>query len=140
MFATVWLGAQAACAHHGDEPLPALDYLAPAPGTYQLHRIMPAPDGRVLDVQGRMQRLARFTRDKITLLGFIYTTCSDPEGCPLAYRVFDSLKTQIHATPGLQGKVRFVTLSFDPARDTPSVMLRYGAPDSRKSTGCNGIS
>ena len=32
-------------------------------------------------------------------------------------------------------------LSFDPARDTPSVSCCVaGAPDSRKSTGCNGIS
>src|SRR5688572_4318813 len=120
-----WLAAQHAGAHHPDAGLPALDFVAPAPGTYRLHRIMPAPDGRVLDVQGRLQRLDRFTRGKITLLGFIYTTCVDPEGCPLAYRVFDSLKTRIHATPDLEGKVRFVTLSFDPARDTPSVMVRY---------------
>src|SRR5688500_9550303 len=90
-----WLAAQPAGAHHPGEALPALDFAAPAPGTYQLHRIMPAPDGRVLDVQGRFQRLDRFTRGKITLLGFIYTTCVDPEGCPLAYRVFDSLKTRI---------------------------------------------
>jgi cytochrome oxidase Cu insertion factor (SCO1/SenC/PrrC family) len=120
-----WLVTLTAWAHHGDEPRPALDYVAPAPGTYQLHRIMPAPDGRVLDVDARPQRLARFTRDKITLLGFIYTTCVDSEGCPLAYRVFDSLKERIHATPRLGGKVRFVTLSFDPARDTPSVMAQY---------------
>jgi hypothetical protein len=74
---------------------------------------------------GRLQRLERFTRSKITLLEFIYTTCVDPEGCPLAYRAFDSLKTRIHATPDLTGKVRFVTVSFDPARDTPAVVMRY---------------
>jgi protein SCO1/2 len=135
IFSTVWLGASPAGAHHADEPLPALDYVPPAPGAYQLQRIMRAPDGRVLDVQGRTQRLARFTRDRITLLGFIYTTCSDPEGCPLAYRVFDSLKTQIHENPGLERKVRFVTLSFDPARDTPSVMLRYGGSRLKEEHG-----
>ena len=96
---------------------------------------MRAPDGRVLDVQGRVQRLARFTRDKITLLGFIYTTCTDPEGCPLAYKVFEALSTQIHATPELQGRLRFVTLSFDPARDTPSVMLRYQGSRLREENG-----
>jgi cytochrome c peroxidase/protein SCO1/2 len=130
-----WFVAQTACAHHGDEPVPALDFVAPPPGTYQLHRIMPAPDGRVLDVEGRPQRLARFTRDKITLLGFIYTTCADPEGCPLAYRVFDSLKNRIHVTPRLSGKVRFVTLSFDPARDTPSVMARYAGSRLKEEHG-----
>lgn len=135
MFALAGLAAHAACAHHANEPLPALDYAAPVPGTYQLHRIMPAPDGRVLSVNGRMQSLARFTRDKITLLGFIYTTCVDPEGCPLAYRVFDALKAQIHATPSLHGKVRFVTLSFDPARDSPSVMMRYAGSRLNEDNG-----
>ena len=129
------LAAQPACAHGSHEPLPALEFVAPAPGTYQLHRIMPAPDGRVLDVRGRTQRLARFTRDKITLLGFIYTTCVDPDGCPLAYRVFDSLKTSIHAAPGLDGKVRFVTLSFDPARDTPWVMAHYAGSRLKEDRG-----
>ena len=50
---------------------------------------MGAPDGEVLGVDGRPQRLSRFTREGITLLGFIYTKCIDPEGCPLAYRVFE---------------------------------------------------
>ena len=129
------LMAQTACAHHGDDPVPALDFVALAPGTYQLHRIMPAPDGRVLDVEGRPQRLVRFTRGKITLLGFIYTTCVDPHGCPLAYQVFDTLKKRIHVTPRLSGKVRFVTLSFDPARDTPSVMARYAGSRLKEEHG-----
>ena len=74
---------------------------------------------------GREQPLSRYTRGGITLLGFIYTTCVDPQGCPLAYRVFDALKGAIAAAPALLGKIRFVTLSFDPARDTPDVMRHY---------------
>ena len=133
--AALWLCVQPASAHHADEPLPPLDYVAPAPGAYVLHRIMAAPDGRVLDVAGRTQRLAWFTRDKITLLGFIYTTCVDPEGCPLAYRVFDSLKASIQSTARLHGQVRFVTLSFDPARDTPSIMTRYAGSRLKEEKG-----
>ena len=110
---------------HEAEPLPRLDFEPPPAGSYQLHRIMAAPDGIVLGVDGRMQRLSQFTRDRITLLGFIYTTCIDPDGCPLAYRVFDSLKQSIVADPALRGKLRFVTLSFDPARDSPAVMRQY---------------
>jgi cytochrome c peroxidase/protein SCO1/2 len=108
------------------EPLPALDFEPPAPGTYTLHRIMAAPDGEVLDMAGRPRRLSEFTRERITLLGFIYTACSDPAGCPLAYRVFDVLKATLATTPRLHGRVRLVTLSFDPARDSPRVMRRYG--------------
>ena len=125
VFAALLLFALHAAAHEKHAPLPPLDYTPPAPGTYKLHRIMAAPDGRVVDVTGRLRRLEHYTRGKVTLLGFIYTTCVDPEGCPLAYRVFDSLKARILETPGLSSKVRFVTLSFDPARDTPSAMARY---------------
>ena len=118
------LVAAPALAHHV-ELLPPLQFVPPPPGSYQLHRIMPAPDGRVLDVDGRAARLSQYLHDRITLLGFIYTTCADPDGCPLAYRVFDALKEAIAATPRLQGQVRLVTLSFDPARDTPEAMRRY---------------
>jgi len=118
------LVAAPALAHHV-ELLPPLQFVPPPPGSYQLHRIMPAPEGRVLDVDGRAARLSQYLHDRITLLGFIYTTCADPDGCPLAYRVFDALKEAIAATPRLQGQVRLVTLSFDPARDTPEVMRRY---------------
>jgi cytochrome oxidase Cu insertion factor (SCO1/SenC/PrrC family) len=110
---------------HQAAPLPGLDFVPPPAGSYTLQRIMAAPDGAVLGLDGRTRRLAKFTRGAITLLGFIYTTCRDPDGCPLAYRVFDTLKQQILATPKLHGQLRFVTLSFDPARDPPEVMRRY---------------
>jgi protein SCO1 len=110
---------------HQPAPLPALDFEPPAAGTYTLHRIMAAPDGEVVGVDGRPQRLSRFTREGITLLGFIYTSCVDPEGCPLAFRVFDVLKHSLGERPALREQVRLVTLSFDPARDTPAVMQRY---------------
>ena len=116
--------AASAAAHDGS-PLPPLDFDPPRPGTYTLHRIMAAPDGEVVGLDGRSERLAKFTHGRITLLGFIYTTCIDPDGCPLAYQVFDTIKRVIVATPALRDKVRFVTLSFDPARDTPAVMQRY---------------
>ena len=113
-------------AHEGaPPPVPPLEFEPPAPGTYTLHRIMAAPDGEVIGVDGRPQPLSRFTRDGITLLGFMYTSCADPEGCPLAYRVFDVLRQSLGERTDLRGQVRLVTLSFDPARDTPGVMRRY---------------
>ena len=121
--------------HPAHESPPQLDFIPPAPGSYQLHRIMPVPEGQVLNVDGRAQPLSRFTGDKITLLGFIYTSCADPDGCPRAYRVFDNLKAQIRAVPALNAKVRFVTLSFDPERDTPTVMAQYGSNRLKDTRG-----
>lgn len=125
--------ASAAVGHEAS--LPPLDFDPPRPGTYTLHRIMAAPDGEVLGLDGRAQRLSDFTRGRITLLGFIYTTCTDPEGCPLAYRVFESVRQTIGAAPALRNKVQLVTLSFDPLRDTPAVMQRYAGSRVRGGDG-----
>ena len=119
------MAAVSAPAPGADGPRPPLAFVPPEPGTYELHRIMRAPDGPVLTVDGGREKLSRFTRDRITLLGFIYTSCMDPEGCPLAYQVFARLKDEIQATTDLQDRVQLVTLSFDPARDSPAVMKRY---------------
>jgi len=121
--ALLCLAGPPAAADRAKDP-PPMDFLLPEPGTYALQHIMRAPDGPVLTVDGQLANLSRFTRERITLLGFIYTSCTNPQGCPLAYRVFDRLKDEIRATPALKDQVQLVTLSFDPARDTPSVMKR----------------
>jgi protein SCO1 len=131
--ALAWLVAAPAYTLQKDQLLP--DFIPPSPGTYELQRIMRAPDGDVLAVDGSVQKLSRFTRERITLLGFIYTSCTDPEGCPLAYRVFGRLKDEIQATPALLDKVQLVTLSFDPARDSPSVMKRYAGSRLQEGGG-----
>ena len=122
--ALLCLATPPAVADRANDP-PRMDFVLPEPGTYELHRIMRAPDAPVLTVDGGLETLSHFTRGRITLLGFIYTSCTNPQGCPLAYRVFDRLKDEIRATPALKDQVQLVTLSFDPARDSPSVMKRY---------------
>lgn len=107
------------------DPPAVMDFVPPAPGTYRLYDIMAAPDGSVLDLEGRRVRLARFTRGKITVLSFIYTNCADARGCPLAYQVFHTMHDRLRETPALRDRVRLVTLSFDPVRDTPAAMRRY---------------
>ena len=126
-----WLVAAAPAAAHEPATLPALDFEPPAAGTYTLQRIMAAPDGEVLGLDGRPRRLAAYTHERITLLGFIYTTCIDPDGCPRAYRVFDAVRDTVASAPALRERVRLVTLSFDPARDTPSIMERYAGSRAR---------
>jgi cytochrome oxidase Cu insertion factor (SCO1/SenC/PrrC family) len=130
-----WLAVASGALGHETHPLPALDFEPPRPGTYVLHRIMRAPDGEVLGVDGRPRRLAEVTRGRITLLGFIYTTCVDPDGCPLAYRVFDVIRETVSASSDLRERVQLVTLSFDPARDTPSAMGRYAGSRVRAEPG-----
>ena len=120
---------------HEAEALKTVDFVPPKPGTYQLQHIMPVPEGTVLDVDGNAKSLEEFTRGKITLLSFIYTSCADPEGCPMAYKTFDELKQHIVARPEFADKIRLVSLSFDPLRDTPETMQHYGGSHVRDRQG-----
>lgn len=102
-----------------------MDFVPPAPGSYRLERIFQAPRGMVLDVAGRSQALAKYTGDKITVLSFVYLSCSDAAGCPYAFHVLHMLENRLKKEPVLAERVRLVSLSFDPARDTPQEMARH---------------
>jgi len=126
-------GAAPALGH--EDSTPPLEFEPPAVGTYTLHRIVAAPDGEVLDLDGHPHRLRRVTAERITVLGLIYTTCVDPDGCPLALRVFDALEPVLRATPRLRNAVQLVTLSFDPEHDTPAAMRGYAGRRARPDPG-----
>jgi cytochrome oxidase Cu insertion factor (SCO1/SenC/PrrC family) len=98
----------------------------PAPGSYALARVMAAPDGMVLDSQGRAQRLHNVLRGRLSVLSFMYTYCRDPEGCPLAWAAMDGLRSALLLDPALAAVSQLVSLSFDPTNDTPHQMRLYG--------------
>jgi cytochrome oxidase Cu insertion factor (SCO1/SenC/PrrC family) len=104
-----------------------LEFVAPAPGTYQLPPIRAAADGAVIDEAGVAHRLHDYLGDRVVLLSFIYTTCSDVNGCPLAAYVLKRVQERALADPALRDRLRLVSMSFDPQHDTPSVMSAYAA-------------
>jgi len=104
-----------------------LEFTPPAPGSYALPPLGEAADGVVLDSAGRRQSLHDLMGDKIVLLSFIYTRCSDVNGCPLATFVLKGVQNRVRADPGLKGRVRLLSLSFDPEHDTPEVLDAYAA-------------
>ena len=110
-------------------PLPpgyaGLDYTPPAAGSYRLPPLGQAADGPVLDEQGRPATLHQVFGGQAVLLGFIYTHCSDANGCPLATHVLMQVHRRAQRDPALRGRLRLVSLSFDPERDTPAVMRAY---------------
>lgn len=103
-----------------------LTFAAPQPGTYTLPDLGAAGDGQVLESDGHMMSLHGLYGDKIVLLSFIYSTCDDVNGCPLATAVFHKIKSQFKKVPELQGQLRLITLSFNPQHDTPETMGQYG--------------
>jgi protein SCO1/2 len=105
---------------------PVMDFVPPAPGSYRLERIQPATDGAVLDTAGRARRLADFVGGgRITLLTFMYGSCADPDGCPYAMAVMHQLKDKLERMQAARQRVDFVSLSFDPQRDTPEVLAHH---------------
>ncbi len=103
-----------------------LTFEAPAAGSYELPVLGVAGDGEVLGSDGSAIRLASLLGDKPVLMSFVYTSCDDVNGCPLATYVLSQVARRIHDDPELRGAVRFVSLSFDPMNDTPQVMADYG--------------
>lgn len=95
----------------------------PRAGEYELHRIFKSPHDWVLeDSTWYPLGLRRFTRDKVTVLSFFYSTCRDPAGCPSLWSLFDTMHDLVKSKPDLHGKVRLVFISLDPRVDTPSVL------------------
>ncbi|MDD5033602.1 MAG: cytochrome c peroxidase [Methylococcaceae bacterium] len=107
----------------GYSPLP---FPAPKPGSYQLPKMGEAADGKVLDSDGKAMNLHDFYGDKLVLLGFIYATCDDVNGCPLATSVYQKIKAKVNPKPALADKLRLITMSFNPEHDTPQAMAHYG--------------
>ncbi len=103
-----------------------LAFDAPAPGSYDLPVIDTAADGKVLDSTGASTRLYDLFQDKVILLSFIYSTCNDVNGCPLATAVFYRLKNRLQQQPEIARQLRLLTLSFNPDHDTPEIMAEYG--------------
>lgn len=103
-----------------------LSYTLPEIGSYPLPPLGAAADGEVLDSDGSNRRLHDYFGDKVVLLGFVYSNCSDANGCPLAGYVFHRLKVAMQEDPKLADGLRLLSLSFDPERDTPEVMHLYG--------------
>jgi cytochrome c peroxidase len=102
-----------------------LGFAPPIPGSYRLPALAEAADGEVLRRSGASTTLYEVFDDAVVLLSFIYLSCSDVNGCPLATAMLHRVQNRLGKDPKIAGRLRFVSLSFDPSRDTPDVMLRY---------------
>jgi protein SCO1/2 len=84
------------------------------------------PDTKLVDEHNSARPLTSYKGHRVALT-FMYTRCPQPDFCPLMDRNFAAIQNEIGKTPGL-GDVRLVSVSFDPAHDTPAV-LRTHATD-----------
>lgn len=84
-----------------------------------------APDFSLTNQDGRKISLKSF-RGKALAITFIYSQCPLPEYCIKMSTNFSDLAHELNANTELKGKVRLLSISFDPANDTPAKLRSYG--------------
>jgi protein SCO1 len=83
------------------------------------------PDFEFTNQSGRRISLKQY-RGKALLLTFIYTRCPFASYCPRITGEFAGINRQLQSDPALSGKTHLLSISFDPAHDTPKVLREYG--------------
>jgi protein SCO1/2 len=84
------------------------------------------PDFRLVNQDGKPVRLKQY-QGKAVLLTFIYTRCPVPEYCALMSSHFAEIDKELEKDAALYKNSHLISISFDPAYDTPKVLRSYGA-------------
>lgn len=82
----------------------------------------PAPAFELAAADGQAVSLADFA-DHVVVLHFVYASC--PDVCPLHAEKLAEVQEMINRTP-MKDAVRFISITTDPAKDTPAVLEAYG--------------
>ena len=91
------------------------------------------PDVALLDETGATRRLSEW-RGRTLAITFIYTRCPLPDFCPLMDRQFADVQQIVTDDENLRGRVHLLSISFDPAYDTPAVLATH-AQEGRGGAG-----
>jgi len=112
-------GRIVAIRHTGSAPLPAGNEALLAANILDVGAEV--PDVALIDQSDRRRSLAEW-RGTWTLITFTYTRCPLPTFCPLMDQNFATLQGAVAKDAALRGRVKLVTISFDPEHDTPAVL------------------
>jgi protein SCO1 len=83
------------------------------------------PDFSLTDQDGKRISLKDY-RGKALAITFIYSQCPLPEYCIKMSTIFSDLALRLNADAGRKDKIRLLSISFDPERDTPAKLRSYG--------------
>lgn len=84
-----------------------------------------APGVALVNQDGKTLHFADF-KGKAVLLTFIYTRCPLATFCPLISSEFAQIHNSLAENPALYKRTHLVSVSLDPAYDTPPVLRKYG--------------
>lgn len=104
-----------------------LTYDVPVAGTYELPPLGPAANASFIGVDIEPGEMHELFAGRITVLSFIYTSCNDVNGCPLATYVLSQVARRVAAADEAAKNVQFVSYSFDIEHDTVEVLARYSS-------------
>jgi len=123
------LPARAHGASHSaaDEGAPDLAYELPAAGSYELPPILRVSDHELLASDGSRAKVLGLADGELCFVSFVYLSCHDSGGCPLALATLLRLDRALAERPDLAQRVHLATVSFDPARDRPEDLARLRA-------------
>ena len=111
----------------GTAPLPASVTARPvAEGVHLLAPGDPVPATTLTDHAGEAFSLSSWA-GSAGVVTFIYTRCPLPDFCPLMDRRFGEIQKTAAADPALAGRVKLLSVSFDPDVDTPAVLAARAA-------------
>jgi protein SCO1/2 len=100
---------------------PALDK-----GSPRLREGDPMPAFSLTDQNGRRITLDTF-HDRPLVLTFVFTRCAVPNFCPRMSSNFSELQSAIKTAGGALAQTRLLSITLDPAFDTPEILNQYGA-------------
>jgi cytochrome c peroxidase len=103
------------------------EYEPPAPGTYHLPVMKTLSDHAVVDSSDAKTSLFALKKDKLAIVAFIYTACSEVTGCPLSQAVLQHVDRALATDTRLAKEVVLISASFDPQRDTPERLRKVRA-------------
>jgi protein SCO1/2 len=83
------------------------------------------PDFHLVNQSGHEIGFRQF-RGKALLVTFIYTRCPLSDYCPRMSRNFAAIDKSLQADPAIYKKTHLLSISFDPAYDSPTVLRSYG--------------
>ena len=83
------------------------------------------PDFQLTNQDGRRISMKDF-RGRALAITFIYAQCPLPNACIRMSMNFSDAANRIMAEPEAVDKFRLLSISFDPARDTPAKLREYG--------------
>ncbi len=85
----------------------------------------PMPDFALTNQDGKHIRFSDY-KGKALAFTFIYSRCPLPDFCIRMSNHFARLQKMLSKEKNLDGKWHLLTISFDPAYDTPAVLKKYG--------------